>query len=176
MRDMSYSDLKKMVSFFYTTDYDDDLLDVNDRQSQSYTSLFQLHARMFALGDRYDIQGLRDVASKKYSSVFASDREDYSKLLESIYYVYEGTPASIKQLRHVACGLMRKAFRQGFKHKDFANLYEKLFVDLPEFTTDLLKLYVQAPLQDYCHTCESEQEIKFLMVMCRKCSNEIKKK
>ena len=60
MADISYLDLKKMVNFFYSMSYDDDIPEVTERETVSRISLLQLHARMFALGDRYDIPGLRD--------------------------------------------------------------------------------------------------------------------
>jgi hypothetical protein len=68
MVDMSFMELKKMVSCFYSMNYDDEIPEETGQETGPHISLLQLHARMFALGDRYDILGLRDVAVKKYSS------------------------------------------------------------------------------------------------------------
>ena len=68
MVDILYLELKKMVQFFYSMSYNDDIPELTERETLSLISLLQLHARMFTLGDRYDISGLRDVAVKKYSS------------------------------------------------------------------------------------------------------------
>jgi hypothetical protein len=59
MVDMSYMELKKMVSFFYSMNYDDEIPEETGQETGSHISLLQLHARMFAVGDRYDILGLR---------------------------------------------------------------------------------------------------------------------
>lgn len=68
MADITYLELKKLVTLFYSMSYDADIPEVTERETVSRISLLQLHARMFALGDRYDIPGLRDVAVKQYSS------------------------------------------------------------------------------------------------------------
>lgn len=96
-----------MVNFFYSMDYDDDISEVTEQETGPRLSLLQLHARMFALGDRYDIPGLRDVAVKKHSSRCAVSC-DPLELIESICDVYERTTASVSQLRNAACVLMRK--------------------------------------------------------------------
>ncbi len=96
-----------MVNFFYSMDYDDDIPEVTEQETGPRLSLLQFHARMFALGDRYDIPGLRVVAVKKYSSRCAASC-DPLELIESVYDVYERTTVSVRQLRNAACVLMRK--------------------------------------------------------------------
>lgn len=60
---MSYLELKKIVDFFYSMSYDDEIPKKTEQGADNHCfSLLQLHARMFALGDRYGIPGLRDVA------------------------------------------------------------------------------------------------------------------
>jgi hypothetical protein len=66
---------------------------------------------MIVLGDRYDVPGLRDVTVKKYSSRAAVPGVPL-ELLESIYDVYKGTPASIRQLRDTAGVLVRKNYQR----------------------------------------------------------------
>lgn len=55
-------ELEKLVDFFYSSEYDDCLPEEAD------VSLLQLHARMFALADQYDIPGLSHLAVEKYFS------------------------------------------------------------------------------------------------------------
>ena len=62
MADMSYLELKKMVRFFYSMSYDDDIPEATEQDTPPHISLLQLHARMFALGDRYDIPKVFDSA------------------------------------------------------------------------------------------------------------------
>ena len=95
MVDISYLELTKMVDFFYNMSYDDDIPEETEQETVPCISPLQLHARMFALGDRYDIAGLREAAVKKYSSRCATAWMPL-EFLESISDLYERTPASIR--------------------------------------------------------------------------------
>ncbi len=168
MADISYLELKKMVNFFYSMSYDDDIPEVTERETVSRISLLQLHARMFALGDRYDIPGLRDVAVKKYSSRCAVSWEPL-EFIESICDVYERTPSSIRHLSNAACILMRKNLPKMLDDEAVATAYEKVLIEVPEFTKDMLGIYVNAPLYGDCSTCGSNQAFEALQVRCNRC-------
>ena len=168
---MSYLELQKMVQFFYSMNYDDDIpeeIEATERETVSRISLLQLHARMFALGDRYDIPGLRDVAVKKYSSrctVFWESLE----FLESICDVYGRTPSSVQHLRNAACFLMRKNLPKMLDDEAVATVYERVLSEVPNFTKDMLGIYVKAPLYRDCSTCGSNQAFEALQVRCSRC-------
>lgn len=168
MAEMSYLELRKMVEFFYSMSYDDEIPEETEQEAGYRFSLLQLHARMFALGDRYDIPGLRDVAVKKYSSrgVVYWEPVEY---LESIYDVYRRTPASIRQLRNAACNLVRNNLRKMLDDEVIAITYDKVLDEIPEFTKDMLRIYVKAPLYGDCITCGSNQAFEALQVRCRRC-------
>ena len=168
MVDISYLELKKMVQFFYSMSYDDDIPELTEQETLSPISLLQLHARMFALGDRYDIPGLRDVAVKKYSSRCAVSWEPL-EFIESLCDVYERTPSSIRHLRNAACILMRKKLPKMLDDKAVAAAYEKILIEVPEFTKDMLGIYVTAPLYGDCSTCGSNQAFEALQVRCNGC-------
>jgi hypothetical protein len=85
---------------------------------------------MFALGDRYDIPGLRDMAVKKYSSR-ATVPGVPLELSESIYDVYNGTPASVRQLRDAAGVLVRKNLPKMPDEAAVATAYEKSSTKCP---------------------------------------------
>ena len=127
---MSYMELKKMVNFFYSMNYDDEIPEETGDETRPPISLLQLHARMFALGDRYDIPGLRDMAVKKYS-FRASAPGVPLELLESIYDVYKGTPASVRQLRDAAGVLVRKNLPKMPDEAAVATAYEKSSTKCP---------------------------------------------
>lgn len=173
MADMSYLELKKMVDFLYSTSYDDEIPKQTEQEAgnQSF-SLLQLHARMFALGDRYDIPGLRVVAVKKYSSRIVVSWEPL-EFLESIYDVYRRTPPSVRQLRDAAGNLMRKNLRKMLDDKIIAISYEKVIDELPEFTKDILGIFVKVPLYGDCNTCNSNQAFEALQVRCKRCGKGI---
>lgn len=157
-----------MVKFFYSLNYDDNIPEATEQETPLHISSLQLHARMFALGDRFDILGLRDVAVKKYSSRCAIPLESL-ELIESIYDVYERTPASVRQPRNAACILLRKNLLKMLDNEAFATVYEKVLIEVPEFTRDMLKLYVEEPLNGDCSTCGSNQAFEALQVRCKRC-------
>lgn len=170
---MSYLELKKMVDFLYSMSYDDEIPKQTEQEAgnQSF-SLLQLHARMFALGDRYDIPGLRDVAVKKYSSRIVVSWEPL-EFLESIYDVYRRTPPSVRQLRDAAGNLMRKNLRKMLDDKVIAISYEKVIDELPEFTKDILGIFVKVPLYGDCNTCNSYQAFEALQIRCKRCGKGV---
>jgi speckle-type POZ protein len=94
MVDISYLELKKMVDFFYNMSYDDNIPKETEQETELCISLLQLYAQMFALEDRYDIPGLREVAVKKYSSRCTVTWIPL-EFLESISDVYRSTSASL---------------------------------------------------------------------------------
>lgn len=167
MVDISYMELKKMVSFFYSMNYDDEIPEETGCETGPPISLLQLHARMFALGDRYDIPGLRDLAVKKYSSRAAVPGVPL-ELLESIYDVYKGTPASVRQLRDTAGVLVRKNLPKMLDEAAVATAYEEVLTEVPEFMKELLGIYVKAPLYG-CNTCGPNQGMEALQVRCMRC-------
>ena len=161
MVDISYLELKKMVQFFYSISYNNDIPKLTERETLSLISLLQLHARIFALEDRYDIPGLRDVAVKKYSSRCAVSWEPL-EFIESLYDVYERTPSSIRHLRNAAYIIMRKKLPKMLNDKAATATYKKVLIEVPEFTKDILGIYVTASLYGDYSTCSSNQAFKAL--------------
>lgn len=165
---MTYLELKKMVNFFYSLSYDNNIPEATEQEIPSHISPLQLHARMFAIGDRFDIPGLRDVAVKKYSSRCAIPSEPL-EFIESICDVYERIPASVRQLRNAACILLRKNLLKMLDDEVFPTVHDKVLIEVPEFTRDMLQLYVKAPLNGDCSTCGSNQAFEALQVRCKRC-------
>ncbi|KAI9769799.1 MAG: hypothetical protein M1840_003793 [Geoglossum simile] len=161
--DVSYVEVKKM-----NMSYDDEIPEEAEQEMDPSISSLQLHARMFALGDRYDIPGLRDLAVKNYSSRCAVPGVSL-ELITSIHDVYTRTPASIRQLRDIAGILMRKNLPEMLDDKVVTAAYEELLTKVPDFTRDLLGTYVKAPLIGYCAACCSNQGMVPLQVKCVRC-------
>lgn len=168
MVEISYLELKKMVDFLYSMNYSDDMLEEAGQQTEQNISLLQLHTRMFALGDRYDIPTLRDAAIKKYSSRCAASWEPI-EFLQSIYDVYGSTAGTVRQLRDAICTLARKNLPRMLEDDDVASIYDKVATEVPEFTRDLLKIYIKAPLYGNCSTCGSNQAMEALQARCMQC-------
>jgi hypothetical protein len=151
-----------MVHFFYNLDYDDDLPDGMDM------SPLQLHTRMFALADQYDIPSLSTIAVEKYSSRCAASWMPM-EFLASVQDIYETTPVCIRELRDMACTIIRKHLPEMLDNKEVAEIYERTLVEEPEFAKDLLQSYVSSSLYGDCMTCVSSQPMEALQARCKKC-------
>lgn len=162
MGHVRYIELKKLVDFFYSSEYDDCLPEDAD------ISLLQLHARMFALADQYDIPGLSNLAAEKYSSRCTASWTPL-ELIVSLQDVYETTPVSIRQLRNIACMAVRKHLPEMLNNKEVAEMYDKVLSETPDFTKDLLRCYVSNPLYGHCQSCRSFQPMEALQGRCKKC-------
>jgi hypothetical protein len=162
MNHVHYIELKKLVDFFYSSEYDDCLPEDAD------VSLLQLHARMFALADQYDIPGLSNLAAEKYSSRCTASWTPL-ELLVSLQDVYETTALSIRRLRNTACMAVRKHLPEMLDNEEVAEMYEKILSGIPDFTKDLLRCYVSNSLYWHCQSCRSLQPMEVLQGRCKKC-------
>ena len=105
---------------------------------------------------------------KKYSSRCTVHLEPL-ELIESICDVYEGTTMSVRQLREIACNLMRKNLPGMLDDEAVETVYEKVLIEVPEFARDMLEVYVYTPLYGDCSTCKSNQAFEALQVRCKRC-------
>jgi hypothetical protein len=123
---------------------------------------------MFALADQYDILDLGNIAVEKYSSRCAASWMPM-EFLASVQEIYKTTPACIRDLRDMACTIIRKHLPEMLDNKEVAEFYERTLVDVPEFARDLLNSYVSKCLYSYCMTCGSSQLMEVLQARCKKC-------
>ncbi|EUC39645.1 hypothetical protein COCMIDRAFT_110964 [Bipolaris oryzae ATCC 44560] len=162
MDHVQYIELKKLVDFFYSSEYDNCLPEEAD------ISLLQLHARMFALADQYDIPGLTHLAAGKYFSRCTTSWEPL-EFLVSLQDVYETSPASTRLLRDTACTAIRKHLPRMLNSEGVAEMYDKVLSEIPDFTKDLLRCYVSNPLYGHCQSCFTYQPMEALQGRCKKC-------
>jgi hypothetical protein len=149
--------LEKLVQFFHNMDYDDGIpLDAD-------VSVLQLHARIFALADKYEILDLDSVAANKYSARCLTSWEP-SEFLSSILDVYDGTPTSIFPLRRYACTVIRRNLLAMLNDKTISNYYDHAVTEHPDFAKDLLQSYVVDPVFKRCYVCSSHQRMEILQV------------
>ncbi|PSN58851.1 hypothetical protein BS50DRAFT_538210 [Corynespora cassiicola Philippines] len=162
MEHMSHIELERMVAFFYEADYVEDLPDGAE------VSPLQLHVRMFALADQYDIPDLGMIAAKKYSSRCTKPWIPM-EFLESVRDVYDTTLMSNRTLRDMVCMTIRKHLPQMLDDEGIAELYEETLAESPEFAKDLLKSYVDCPFYGGCIACGSNQPMEALQARCKNC-------
>ncbi|KAH8725154.1 hypothetical protein GQ44DRAFT_707845 [Phaeosphaeriaceae sp. PMI808] len=138
MRHVPLPELKYMISFFYTLDYD-----------ETGSCLLDTHARMYGLADQYEILNLGILALGKYKErcLLSWSLKEFS---DSIKDIYDTTPESMQGLRQTVCSITRERLPRILKNNDAAELYEKTLDENPEFTKDLLASYVRNNLAGRC--------------------------
>ncbi|KAL2009614.1 hypothetical protein VTN00DRAFT_5421 [Thermoascus crustaceus] len=89
--------VQKFVDYLYTANYDESM-QTADQECAPPISTLQVHARMFALADKYDVKALQMLSSEEYSNRLESSSTAL-EFLESIPDVYTLTAPSVKSLR-----------------------------------------------------------------------------
>jgi len=167
MVDISRTEVEKLIDFFYTGSYTEDIDDAVDDEMKDISAL-RLHAKMFANGDRYDIPVLMEVAQQNFSM---RCKEEWSseEFLASIKEVYETTPDTVRALREVASAAGRPKLAEMLRDDAIAALCSSVLDAVPGFTKDLLHLYAVNPVSGYCSDCRSHQALEPIQVRCLGC-------
>ncbi|PCD20048.1 hypothetical protein AU210_016499 [Fusarium oxysporum f. sp. radicis-cucumerinum] len=97
--------VRRMVEFFYTSDYTEES-EEEDTGTDTIPVLL-IHAAMFTLADKYDIEELKVLSANKYSEYLAKN-PNVSNFLLSISEVYNSTPPSARGLRDRALAFARE--------------------------------------------------------------------
>ncbi|GKU07565.1 kelch 21 [Fusarium langsethiae] len=87
-----------MVDYLYTGDYSVDMDGPNEDDASCVSISLSTHAVMYSLGDKYDIEGLRNLSAKKYCSELHGSLST-ADFFSSIPYVYALTPENSRDLR-----------------------------------------------------------------------------
>ncbi|KAK0640944.1 hypothetical protein B0T16DRAFT_204744 [Cercophora newfieldiana] len=123
----------------------------------------RIHARMFALADKYDIRGLQLHASEQYEKLATTIRAH--QLLDSIPDVYDLTPESVRRLRDKAVMAARLAPEGELDHalgnptlrkktaRATADMFRAVGERNPEFLKDLVASYIVVSSVRNCNYC-----------------------
>ena len=135
------------MDFFYCGDNSDPTKGNEDKEKP--LSMLELHAEMYALGDKYQAPGLSRLAMQKYEGRLKRGwvPQDF---LRSIARVYKLTPESSRELRNATSRHARSNIEQ-FQSDDAMRIqFKGTCLDVPEFAVDLLQSYIGVPLRrDY---------------------------
>ena len=134
------SGVSRMVHYLYHGYYADFDIAVDADDSKS---AHQLHAAMYALGDKYDLIGLKEKAELNFDSLATKPPQDLLKLVESIPLVYSSTPASDRNLRLVT---LKKAVASppDLLHENVKAAFRKVLIEVPDFNWDLHQTWIGA--------------------------------
>ena len=92
----------RMLEHLYSFDYSGQKTSIEDEEESCHISELHTHAQMYALGDEYDIQDLKDEASWRFENVMMSKKgqsDELTSVIEVINTVYTTTPESDRGLR-----------------------------------------------------------------------------
>ncbi|EWG54952.1 hypothetical protein FVEG_13034 [Fusarium verticillioides 7600] len=141
--------IQLMVDYLYTGDYYIEKDETDETNTASNSGALSTHAIMYALGEEYDIKGLRDLSAQKYSWSLDETLE-LDEFLNSIPFVYTLTPDSSGCLRDPALEFARNKLRDAGGQSDIRDAFDELLIECPEFLKELLYYCVQAPSFGYC--------------------------
>ena len=154
------------MNFFYYGDYCDPI--EGDEGKEGPLSAWELHAELYALGDKYQVPGLSRLAMQKHKGRLKR-AWDPQKFLRSIARVYNLTLESNRGLRNAALCHARSHIGKFQSDDAMRTQLRGACLDIPEFTADLLQLYLDVPIRGDCFQCGPGQPVEPIQLRCLKC-------
>lgn len=162
--------VNKMIDYFYRGDYHAAEATQVDEQGGVDVSALQLHARIFALADKYAVDSLMHLSAAKYSN-----RLKHSTILDflqSIPDVYALTPAAVRALRNEAVQHARMNLARSLVDPSVKRAYEDVASITPDFVKELLDSYMDAPVIGKCWACGPCQALEAVQSRCLQCGEQ----
>ncbi len=139
-----------------------------DKFEEAPLSALELHAEMYALGDKYQATRLSRLAMQKFKDKLKREwiPRDF---LRSIAKVYKLTLESNRELRDAT--FLHARFNIGqFQSDDATRLqFKETCLDVPEFMLDVLESYIDVPLTGDCFQCGPHQPVEPIQLRCPSC-------
>ncbi len=151
----------RMIKYFYLGDYPDSgpALEIGPEE---YVSSMNINAELYALGDKYDIKGLKKLSSKKFEAALDRIRGGALEFCAAIPLVYTTTPDTDRTLRD----LVFRAVSRNWKLLSAAPNFKDCMLRNPGFVIDVVNKMCQSPLLGPCKRCKSEDLWKVDHVKC----------
>lgn len=102
----------------------------------------QVHAKMYVLGDKYQVEGLKVLASEKYLARLRFPLSGIA-FLESVPDVYILAASRTGSPRKEVVRFARQNLPAYIQDPRANAVYEKIAVDVPEFIKDVLDLHMK---------------------------------
>ncbi|KAI1819443.1 BTB/POZ protein [Xylaria intraflava] len=161
----------RMVQYMYSGTYKDQPGMPNSEQQESASAL-QIHARMFMLADKYQIDELEIVAVERYKELLMSQR-DVAAFLGSIPDVFKITLDSKRAIRTAAVHFARCHLGKAIQnHDSLKRKYDEMAMDVPDFPAELLDSYLNVPSLVCCILCNHTQSTELSKWRCKLCKKE----
>ncbi|KAI9862326.1 MAG: hypothetical protein M1813_004802 [Trichoglossum hirsutum] len=116
--------VRRMISFIYTCDYDDEVplqpTLANNSMLVEKPALFS-SIRVYAVAEKYDIKDLKELARSRFST-WASENWNHSEFSMMIQEVYDSTPDSDRGLRDIVEAIVKKNVNCALHSDEFMKL------------------------------------------------------
>lgn len=145
-----------MLDFLYSGDY-------NIGNKDSDITPLKLHAQMHALGDKYLIEPLMNLARTKYGAIVVNDELSVSDFLSSVPEIY-ALPSSSKGIRELAVDRARIISSK----KETWDGIRNIILQIPDFGADVVESYAASQLEGNCSIC-GNPKAESLQARCCKC-------
>lgn len=172
MTEESSTVVRKMLDYLYTGDYSERLEELPTDGSAEAPPLplspLQLHAKVFALGDKYCVTDLCDASAAKYLKRI-EDQFDPLEFLDSIPDVFYSPFNYDGALRELVLRFSRDNLEALRRNTNVRAKYDSVAAQAPEFVKEMLDTYLDAPLLGYCENCGCRRPMLPLQARCGKC-------
>lgn len=164
------------MDFLYTGDYNI----TREELSAAKKSKLGIHAQVYSMGDKYNIEALLGVAREKYAACLRYGPSPESGLRDDIHTVTEYLasipevylPRASDSLRKTAVTFARTQLGLGNWMKKLKPVLMQVIEDVPEFGEDLLHAFVNTPIRGSCRECEQDQDVAIGVNCCNNCSED----
>ena len=160
-----------MLHHLYGFDYSGHKISIGADDEPSHISELHTHAKMYAMGDQYDIRDLKDEALWKFEKAIEAKKEHSDELpylVAVIPTVYATTPDSDRGLRDVVVAFGAR----NLEHlKDLAD-FESAATQVPIFLIEVLPRFFKRLTDGYggsCGNCYQSNQPGQKWVNCSAC-------
>ena len=144
----------RMISYLYELDYSDGKVTSKRHGDSHYISPLDTNVKMYAMGEKFGIDGLKQLAKEKFEVAFESvPTTKLGQFLDVIPEVYNSTPDTDEGLRELA--VMLPLTREG-SYKHLTNLpgFKSTIIQNPEFALGLILKTMPHVSCGYCPACK----------------------
>lgn len=152
-----------MVEYLYTGHYKVQPRDSEDKCDAASPPTF--HARMFALADKYLIDGLQNLSAAEFKKAVRCE-ESTCSLLRSINEIYSLECESSQTLRDIIVQSIRARTLPPLK-SDVAEALDEITNQVPNFTKDIFISLLRQPMLGYCDHCGRDKLVPLVSLQCR---------
>ncbi|KAG9249474.1 uncharacterized protein F5Z01DRAFT_495970 [Emericellopsis atlantica] len=162
LADFPLSVVNQMVEYMYKGTYEEDL-------SGGHSSL-SFHAAMYAMAEKYMIQGLKAQTIRHYDNTLRHET-DIVTILESVSYVYSSTPGDARGLRDLVISFVRSRLLQSYSSSRVYGAFQRALDNEPSFMRDLLDSFMRSPSIGSCSSCKQGWFVntEILQSRCKSC-------